>query len=357
LRDGVMYASIFTSEAAGKNTLHKIACQFSPLIEEINDQTVVFDIEGTSMLIGTCRDVAKAIAATATEYDIVVNIAIARRPDTALLAAQFMSGITIILPGREAQHLSSLPIEALSSCLNSSHNKQKAFAEREAEQFADVIDTLLRWGIVTFKDFTRLSESSVSARLGPFGLKLHRYAKGIIDRPLNIKNKSAELDQSMDLDFPINSLEPFSFVLHRLINQLCSEAKSSGLAVQELQLKVFLEDKTECERMLRLPFPTLDERSLLSHLMLVIKSDPPLSPIISLALSADPVKPRTAQPGLFEKGAPEPEKLQLTLSKIERLVGADNIGSPTILDTYRPDGIALKKFEVIRSTRSGSSSR
>jgi protein ImuB len=51
--------------------------------------------------------------------------------------------------------------------------------------------------------------------------------------------------------------------------------------------------------------------------------------------------------------APEPEKLEITLARLAKLVGAGNIGSPEVLDTHRPDAFRLKRFILSGPRRKG----
>jgi len=57
------------------------------------------------------------------------------------------------------------------------------------------------------------------------------------------------------------------------------------------------------------------------------------------------------QNGLFVPLAPAPDKLELTLARLAKLVGEENIGSPALLDTHRPDAFTMKRF-VLPSKRS-----
>src|SRR5262249_35576806 len=52
--------------------------------------------------------------------------------------------------------------------------------------------------------------------------------------------------------------------------------------------------------------------------------------------------------GLFEPLSPEPEKLELTLSRLGRLIGGGNIGSPGGLEEHHPDGFCVKGFELVK---------
>jgi protein ImuB len=56
------------------------------------------------------------------------------------------------------------------------------------------------------------------------------------------------------------------------------------------------------------------------------------------------VEARVLQHGLFIPQAPAPEKLQLTLARVKALMGEDNVGSPELLDTHRPDAFVMRAF-------------
>src|SRR6185369_16621723 len=303
-----MYAAIVCNAASDRLLLHEIATRFSPIIEEIGDCAVIFDVDGNGLLIGSAQDIAQAISDAAADSGLILNIAIAQNPDAALCAAQFRKGITVISAGDEARYLDGLPVEALQCILRGKPIKGIS-AKRKLEEIITVIETLKRWGIHRFHGFIRLSEADVSERLGTSGVELHRYARGIIERPLSAKDLTPPFSQMMELEHPIDLLEPLSFILFRLISQLCDQVRAAALAVQELRLCLKMEDKTEYERTMRLPFPTLDEKTLLNLLLLRIKTDPPRSPVDALSITAESVKPRVIQPGLFERAAPQPEKL------------------------------------------------
>ena len=345
-----MYAAIVSQVASDKDLLLEVATQFSPIIEETGDRSVIIDIDGNGLLIGSPHEIAKAISNFAAESNLGINIAIAQNPDAALCAAQFRKGITVITAGDEARCLNGLPVDALHCSLRGKPIKGIS-AKRKLEEVITVIETLKRWGIHRFFGFTSLSEADVSERLGAAGVDLYRYARGVIERPLSAKDLTPPFSQMMELEHSIDQLEPLSFILFRLINQLCDQVRAAALAVQELRLCLKLQDKTEYERTMRLPFPTLDEKTLLNLLLLRIKNDPPESAVDALLITAESVKPRVIQPGLFERAAPQPEKLQLTIARIEKLVGAENVGSPALLDTHRPDAFTVNKFEVVRKAQ------
>jgi protein ImuB len=136
--------------------------------------------------------------------------------------------------------------------------------------------------------------------------------------------------------------------LFRLLNQLCATLDAHALAANELRVRLKLEDRSEIERLLRLPIAMRDPRTFLKLLMLDIESHPPQSAVAAVSIAAEPAPPRSLQKGLFQPVAPEPEKLELTIARLVKLVGADNIGSPELMDTHRPGAFRMKRFGVKR---------
>ena len=101
----------------------------------------------------------------------------------------------------------------------------------------------------------------------------------------------------------------------------------------------------------------LDTRVFLKLLQLDLKAHPPAWPVKKMSVTAEAVRPRSAQTGLFLPLAPQPERLEVTLARIRSVVGDTNdaaprVGSPELLDTHRPDAFAIKKFDPSRAGKS-----
>ncbi len=107
-----------------------------------------------------------------------------------------------------------------------------------------------------------------------------------------------------------------------------------------------LDDQTTHERKLTLPYAMRDHKVFLKLLLLDTEMHPPATAVMAVSINCEPVKPRVLQNGLFIPLAPEPEKLELTLARIAKLVGEENIGSPVLIDTHRSDAFLLKHFTV-----------
>jgi protein ImuB len=117
-----------------------------------------------------------------------------------------------------------------------------------------------------------------------------------------------------------------------------------ALATNELQVQLQLTDQTVHERRLSLPYPMRDHKVFLKLLLLDTEMHPPVAAVRMVSLSCEPVKPRVLQNGLFVPLAPAPDKLELTLARLAKLVGEENIGSPALLDTHRPDAFRMNRF-------------
>src|SRR5882724_2195344 len=335
-----MFACVYSPNLENYAALMNCAFAFSPLVEETAENTVVLDIEGCELLFGSPREIAKEIARQAAKLGLKANVATAQNPDAAIHAARCFSGVTVIAPGKEAKRLGDLPLEALDATL----------ARVESDRAAEILETLGLWGIHSFREFAALPEVGVSERLGPEGVRLQKLARGESERPLLLSKPARGFEKSIELDDPIELLEPLSFILARLLNQLCANLQAHGLAVDELRLRLKLEDKTEHQRAIRLPFPMRDSRVFLKLLLLDIESHPPQLAIVAVSIACEPAKPRSIQNGLFQPLAPEPEKLELTLARLARLVGESNVGSPELVDTHRPGAFRIKRFIVKRES-------
>ena len=295
---------------------------FSPYIEETSPDTVVFDVRGLESLYGPPPRLAREID---RRVGLPANIAIAANPDAAIHAARGIRGITTIPKGREAEALAPLSLNLLGG----------------SAETADLLDL---WGIRSFGDFAKLPPLGVAARLGEEGLWLQRLARGEDHRQLRPLEDPLQFEESIDLDHPVELLEPLSFILARLLNEICRRLRARALSAGQIRLRLILENAPEHFTALEMPVPMLDEKAFLKMLQLDLSARPPAAPVLKVLLSAEPVKPRRTQQGLFVPATPEPEKLELTIARIKHFAGADKAGAAVLVDTNRPDSFVLRSF-------------
>jgi protein ImuB len=198
------------------------------------------------------------------------------------------------------------------------------------------------WGIRTFGQFAKLPALGVAARLGQEGIALHEMALGRGHRRLTVAEDALVFEAELELDSPIELLDSLCFVFARLLEELL--ARLAPFATNELRLTLALEHAPDHVVTLRLPVPMSDVKSLLKLLHLELAGNPPREPVVKVGLRAEPVKPRRTQRGLFAASSPEAERLETTLARVRHLVGKENVGSPYLLNTHRPDRFVMHPF-------------
>jgi protein ImuB len=301
---------------------------FSPYIEENPPDTVIFDVRGLESLYGPPEMLAREIE---RRVGVQASIAIAANPDAAMHAAHGVRGVTVIAPGREAEALAPLPVNLLGS----------AVPDRMSSETAELLHL---WGIRTFGEFARLPPLGVAARIGDEGIHLQRLARGEGYRQLRPQVDPLEFEAELELDDPVELIEPLSFILARLLNDVCGRLGARSLATNEIRLGLMLENSPEHAVLLRLPVPMLDAKAFLKMLQLDLSGRPPVAPVLKVHLKAEPVKPRRTQHGLFVPSSPEPEKLELTVARLRHLVGDGRVGTPELADAHRPDSFVMRGF-------------
>jgi protein ImuB len=303
----------------GTGNLTAIASEFSPMVEQTAEGTVAFDVSGLDRLFGLPQDVAYAIQRRMRETGVSANLALAANADCAIYAARGFQGVSVVPQGDEAKFLGPLSLALLSPT-------------------PDLAETLERWGIRRFQDLAGLPPLGIAERLGAEGLHLRELARGESDRKLLPIEEQARFEDEIELEYPVELLEPLAFLLARLLNGLATRLATRGLATDELRLRLKLEPRGTHERTLRLPVPSLDTKAFLKLLQLDLSENPPPAPVEHVWMGVNPVKPQAAQSGLFIPAAPEPVKLELTIARIKSIVGQGRVGRPSLLDSHGPGG-------------------
>lgn len=297
-----------------------IARHFSPQVEVIDPATVVMDLTGMERLLGSPSDIAAAIVRQAGPQ---ARVAIASNRGAAVHAARGFPGVTVIAPGEEAARLAALPVERLDTT-------------------GEVRTVLAGWGVHTFGQLAALPEAGVAERLGPEGVRLRKLARGVPGIPLKPDLEAPSFTDRLELEHPVELLEPLAFILSRQLHTLCDKLGSYGLSALELHLELTLSTGALFRRAIRLPVPMRNPITFLKLMQLDLDAHPPPAAIVAVAMRIEPAKPRSVQEGLFLPPTPEPEKLELTLQRIAALVGRDNVGSPALVDTHRPGAFTVR---------------
>jgi protein ImuB len=311
-------ARITDGERFAHAALLDCAYSFSPRVESTAQDTVIADLTGTERLLGVSQAIGRQMADRCCASGFDVNIGIATNPDTALCAARGLAGTTVIPSGEEGKRLGSLPIKVL----------------QPAPETLDVLDA---WGICDFKSFAALPSVPLTQRLGQYGLHLQLLAQGAVRRELVPAEQAPSFLESTDLEEAVALLEPLSFVLNRLLEQLMERLRARSLATDHVELELLLEihSDRDVRTMLsadpvtalhrctvKLPVPTQDAKVLLKLMQLDLAAHSPQAPVKKIKIEAVPARIRPTQAGLFQPLAPEPAKLEITLARLRGVVAS-----------------------------------
>jgi protein ImuB len=333
-----------SQEQTAHAALLDCAWTISPRVEDIGKRTeldltdmVVLDISGCQKLFGPPGKIACDLSRIASEVGFAANIAVAGNRSAAICAAQGFAGITVIPSGEESAWIGKLSLNALGIPPES-------------------IETLERWGIRSCGEFAALPEVAVVERLGQEGRHWQRLAKGIDPQPLLAEDFPDQFEECMELDSPVELLEPLLFVINRILVQLCLRLKMHILAIGEIKVSLSLQrsDLQKLQpalhvRTICLPVPAKESALLLKLLRLDLEAHPPHGPVTAVHITATPATVRSRQLGLFLPMSPDPERLEITLARIQKTVGEGRIGSPMLLDTYRPNAFVQNRFVLAES--------
>ncbi|HEY1913619.1 MAG TPA: hypothetical protein VGG73_22010 [Vicinamibacterales bacterium] len=330
-----------------------IAREFSPRYECQGDDLVTIDVSGLGRLLGPPQTIGEELRRESAARGVRVQVAVAGTQMAAHLLARSHPGLTVIAPGEEAAALASIPIAILAKC--DAHRTQSlqgpqrkpAFANAEYSALA-AVTAFTRWGLKTLGDLAALPPADLVSRMGRPALAWQAMARGEDLRPLVPMLEEERFESSLDLEWPIEGLEPLSFVLTRLLEPLSTrlERRDRGAAVLHVILRL-VQGPEPCEihaRRLELPTPLRDVRTLRTLALLDLESHPPAAAIECVTVVIDPTPGRVLQHALFTRAHPTPEQLSTLLARLGAVMGQDRIGAPATVDSHRPGAFATMPF-------------
>jgi hypothetical protein len=332
-----VYAAAPAADAAG-SVLKAIAEEFSPRYELFSAPKaalVVIDVSGVERLLGPARVIGEELRRAASTRSVRAQVAVAATHTAARLLAHAKPGLTVSPRGGEAASLASLSIGALE-------------AVPSLAVFAVPLTVFQSWGVRTLGDLAALPGADLVARFGRQVLDWQALARGEDVRPLVPTADEERFESTLDLEWPIDGLEPLSFVLTRLLEPLSVrlERRDRGAAVLHVVLR--LVTREIFARRLELPAPMREVRALRTLALLDLESHPPGAAIDRVTVVIDPTPGRVVQHRLFTRAQPTPEQLSTLVARLGALIGQDRTGSPATLDTYRPGAFAMKPFQTAR---------
>ena len=361
----MLFGAVYAADGSATGVLIDVAREFSPRIEMNGPRAVTIDLSGLTRLFGDARAMGEELVRTAADRGLRVRVAIAgTRTAARLFAARAFTAreaadrqgpprnLIVIDPGTEAAALAPLPLTVLAYVakdLNGNAPKNGNGPNGPNDPNDQVLNTFRRWGLRTLGDVAALPPDAVAARLGQEGVRWQRLARGEDPRPLLPAVPEERFEQALDLEWPIEGLEPLSFVLGRLMDPLSAQLERRGRGAAVLHVRLHLVTRTVHERSLHLPAPMRDARALRTLALLDLESHPPAAAIDRVVVAVDPTPARVLQFSLLTRPLPSPEQISTLMARLTALMGEGRCGSPALVDSWQPGAFAMKTFVPVDS--------
>jgi hypothetical protein len=380
-----LYACIISPDITlDRHALVGVAAGFASSIEVIEDG-VLFDVSGLERLIGKPDRVAKKIIAELKRKNLAGQIAVAETVDTAKLLARNTACKSPRVSKGETRTLEESPLLTRGllqqELAQPDMFHQIPLAELGLER--DTLNVFSELGLHTVKDLQAVPHDDLVGRYG-------RSFRDVIDvieqrgRSLITPNiKENKVAWNFELNNPVEDFEQLIFLLNHGLERLFAEVKYAGFSTEHLFISLKLRSSCTSPRVskgetrtleesplltrglahtaaaknynIKTSFPTLDRAFWLKLINLRAALDAPEEPITAVDVVAYFAKPRTDQRGLYAVSRPEPESLLLTVNKLKKLVGPENVGVPVLVDQRIEKPFTLEADAMPDvSTRNGS---
>ncbi len=224
-----------------------LAQAFVPRFEAPRPDLLLLDVSGLGRLLGAPQAIGDELRRAAADRGLRVHIALAATRTAAWLLAHARAGVTCLEPGHEASALARLPLDVLQalvrpSAIRRGRGRRSAQAGEAATEFP--LAVLRRWGLETLGDLAALPPASLSARLGQAGLAWQRLARGEeLPEPLVPWADETRFETRLELEWPVEGLEPLAFVLGRLLEPLAVTLERRDRAAVAIHLRLRSRDE------------------------------------------------------------------------------------------------------------------
>jgi protein ImuB len=373
-----------------QGVVEAIARACSPRVALHGQDAVIFDVTGLGRACGPPEVIAREVARMVAERGLTARVAIADTRTTAWILAHVRSGITVAcgagkaaladLPttwlatvfdldrivetlhqqpeptagpprsrvrrGRAQNYRVAPPPAAVHGAATKERSTARASDRAERALCVDRLGTFERWGIRTCGDVAALRRADIHARMGSIGVRLHQAAHGEDVVPLVPVDEAPVFADRVQLDWPIDGLEPLAFVLARQCERLSKQLERADRGAVGVYTALTLVTRERHERQLALPAPLRDARVLRTLIGLDLESNPPNAAIDAVEIRLDVTPGRILQGSLLAWAVPTPEDLSTLLARLGALVGELRVGAPVCPDTHDLRQVATAPFVV-----------
>lgn len=321
--------------------------------------TVWLDVTGAAHLAGGEEELLAELEERVGALGHRARLAIAGGPRLAQALARFAPGV-LGTPGARASGrypiaparaegsrgaLASLPLQALP-------------IEPETASF------LLRLGVFTVGDLTRLPRPQAAARLGVRAPEILELAAGRDEAPLLPYAPPREIVEEASFEEGVENAEALLFVLRGMVSRAAVRLLSRGEACTRLEVELPLDrsiarlrlagrasadgslgvtgesitDDEAIRFQVDLPAPLATEADLLRAVRARLERTELFAPAVGVRLRLAQIVPAPrVQLDLSREKAADPDSLPALLAELSAEIGADRVGLLAIEDAHRPE--------------------
>jgi protein ImuB len=321
-----MFGALHAPVPPPDGALIALAREFTPRSESLGAAEALLDLHGLGRVWPAPQELAGAVLAAAHGRGwATLRVALAFSRVAALVAARGREGLTVVPAGQEAATLAPLPLDLL----DLDDDRRELFR---------------RWGLHTLGDLAALPARGLAERLGCEGTRLRRLCRGEDEAPLVPTRPPETFESTLELEWPVDGLEPLSFLLARVLDPLCAHLKARGRRAARVSLDLGLVDGRRHRRALRPAAPSAEARTWRTLMLLDLEAHPPDEAIQAFTVRAEPTPARLVQFSLLDPAQPSPERLAETMARLVEWTSAGRGGAPALLDTHRPGAFVMETF-------------
>jgi protein ImuB len=313
------------AEAAARHALLEACLSVSPRLEDAAPGLVHVDLAGLSGLFGDEAAIGRRLRRQARGVGLEARVGIAGTRAAAGVASRIGPSVHALAAGSERAALAAVPLATL------------AWPSPLAETFA-------RWGLATLGDLAALPRHGVGARLGRAGLAAHDLATGVDRTPFRVWTSPPFWAEAQGLDWEVATVPALVPVLEGVLGRLCARLVLAHRLIDVLEVRLALVSGGHDARAVALAAPLDEVAPIVALLALQFEAHPPPAAVTGVAVSARVVPRRAAPGGLWQPPVPAPRDLATVLTRLTLLMGSDNVGTPVLVDSHRPDDYTLAAF-------------
>ena len=326
----------FDAYVRASEAVHAVFERFTPLIEPLSLDEAFLDVTASVSLFGDGATIAARIRrAVRDEAELPCSAGVASVKFLAKVASDHAKpdGLRVIAPGDERAFLAPLPVGRLWGVGPRTEARLHALGLRAI-------------GDIAARDHQWLLD-----HLGDGAAHLHDLARGIDPRAVVPDREAKSIGAEDTFGGDLTDLAEIEAHVHaqalRVARRLRRADRDAAAVVLKLKTADFVLHTRRCV----LPSPTSDGHALFRHAQALLRRGALPGPLRLTGFSAQELRPRAQQPGLFDQEARRRERLNATWDAITERFGRGSLRTADVDD--RRDRVGSPLTEDLTRARRG----